>query len=363
MIAPTLHALWQRLLGHSVGKWFFLSGTSGIFCGIAALAFFWGTEFIFALLVEHVAGLAPARPAGDPALHLGTLPPFNPWWLLVIMALAGLVVAWILRWAPSAAGPGTGVAIDAYHQNAGQLSLRVSVVKFITSIITLGAGGSGGREGPIALICSGINSSFARRLNLSSRDRRLLMAAGIAGGVGAMFQAPLAGALFAAECLYSDSEVESEALIPCFICAIIAYCTFALGQASFMPASDHHLFSSLFNTPEGLGFQAEMVPHLIGFLAVAIAVVLGARLFKITRKLDQGLFPRLAIPLILTPMVGMVTTCALALGAWQALDGLGLLSSDNTMALATLGSGYGFLQQALDNVIAADPMTLCLIFL
>ena len=69
----------------------FLAGTTGIFCGLAALLFFWSTELIFALLVEYVAGLNPARPAGDPALHLGEVPPLVPVFL-AIMTLSGLLV-------------------------------------------------------------------------------------------------------------------------------------------------------------------------------------------------------------------------------------------------------------------------------
>ena len=101
------------------------------------------------------------------------------------MGGGGLVTAFILKLGPLAKGAGTSAAIEAYHQHGGRLPLKVALTKLIASITTLGCCGSGGREGPIAMICSGINATMAEKLNLSSRDRRLLMAAGISGGVGA----------------------------------------------------------------------------------------------------------------------------------------------------------------------------------
>jgi CIC family chloride channel protein len=101
-------------------------------------------------------------------------------------------------------------------------------IKGIASIITIGTGGSAGQEGPIAQIGAGFGSYFPRLLKLTPSERRLLMLAGTAGGIGAIFRAPLGGALFAVEGLYSSSAIESAALLPCLASSIIAYSTFAL---------------------------------------------------------------------------------------------------------------------------------------
>ena len=77
------------------------------------------------------------------------------------------------------------------------------LIKSVASIITIGTGGSAGQEGPIAQIGAGFGSLLAGLLRLPPTDRRLLMLAGAAGGVGAIFRAPLGGALFAGEVLYS----------------------------------------------------------------------------------------------------------------------------------------------------------------
>lgn len=148
---------------------------------------------------------------------------------MLLPAMGGLVSGWIVyTFAPEAEGHGTDAAIDAYHRKGGFIRGRVPIVKTITSAITLTTGGSGGREGPIAQIGAGFGSFLATTLKLSERERRIMMAAGIGAGVGSIFRAPLAGALFAAEVLYRDPEFESEVIIPAGISSVVAYCLFCL---------------------------------------------------------------------------------------------------------------------------------------
>src|SRR5205807_9701790 len=101
-------------------------------------------------------------------------------------------------------------------------------LKAVASVITIGTGGSAGQEGPIAQIGAGFGSVLARLLRLTPSERRLLMLSGAAGGIGAIFRAPLGGALFGVEILYSTAAIESAALLPCLASSIIAYSTFAL---------------------------------------------------------------------------------------------------------------------------------------
>jgi hypothetical protein len=90
----------------------------------------------------------------------------------------------------------------------------------------IGTGGSAGREGPIAQIGAGFGSFLADRLGLSERERRLLVLSGGAGGIGAVFRAPLGGALFVSEVLYRSTALEFAAVIPAFIASITAYTVF-----------------------------------------------------------------------------------------------------------------------------------------
>src|SRR5262249_61693819 len=142
-------------------------------------------------------------PAGAPPLLAETGGALRPWLLLVIPTLGGVLSGFLVfTLAPEAEGHGTDAAIAAYHYHQGRIRPRVPLVKIIASALTLGTGGSGGREGPIAQIGAGFGSFLGGILRLRPADRRVLMAAGMGAGVAAIFRAPLAGALFAAEVLY-----------------------------------------------------------------------------------------------------------------------------------------------------------------
>ena len=93
---------------------------------------------------------------------------------------------------------------------------------------TIGTGGSGGREGPIAQIGAGFGSLLGRLLRLRPADRRVLVAAGMGAGIAAIFRAPLAGALFAAEVLYRSPEFEPDVLMPAGLASTVAYSVFGL---------------------------------------------------------------------------------------------------------------------------------------
>ena len=109
-----------------------------------------------------------------------------------------------------------------------------------------------------------------------------------------------------------------------------------------------------------------MAPQLIGYLAIAIAVVCGARVFRLTRIGMRNVLPKLRIPDLLAPALGMLATGGLAILSWKLFASFSDPANpesniDSTVALSTLGSGYGLLQQALDNAIATDLTTLALI--
>ena len=103
---------------------------------------------------------------------------------------------------PEAEGHGTDAAIHAVHENPRGIRIRVVLVKLVASALTIGSGGSGGREGPTAQISAGFGSFLARICNLSPADGRIAVSTGIGSGIGAIFKAPLGGAVLAAEIVY-----------------------------------------------------------------------------------------------------------------------------------------------------------------
>jgi CIC family chloride channel protein len=165
--------------------------------GLGAIVFQFLCHFVLQYGLAGITGFAPTMPAGEAALQ-APAGEFVPWLIVAVMVGGGLLSGWLVyTFAPEAEGHGTDAAIDSFHNRRGEMRARVPLIKMLASAATIGTGGSGGREGPIAQIGAGFGSYLATRLKLSARDRRVLLAVGMGAGVGAIFRAPLAGALFA----------------------------------------------------------------------------------------------------------------------------------------------------------------------
>ena len=206
-------------------KWIPLAIIIGILSGLGAVAFELTLRFVYDVFLFGIAGMREPEPGLRALEYTMHSPDFLR--LAVSLALGGLisgVVTWIL--APEAGGEGTDAAIEAYHYKEGHVRGRVPFVKLITSSITIGSGGSAGKEGPIAQIGGGLGSILTEVLRLSPKDRRLALAIGMGSGIGAIFKAPFGGALLSSELFYI-SDFEPEALPPAFIASIVSYGVFA----------------------------------------------------------------------------------------------------------------------------------------
>ncbi len=315
------------------GRWALYFVAIGIIAGLGAIAFHYLCELGIHYFLDAAAGYRPPAPAGELRLLAPTQREFNRWILLLLPALGGLVSGWLVyTFAPEAKGPGTDATIDAFHNQDGYIRGRVPIVKTLASAITLTTGGSGGREGPIAQIGAGLASFLATKLKVSIHDRRIMMAAGIGAGVGSIFRAPLAGALFAAEVLYRDTEFESEVIIPAGISSVVAYCLFCLVFG----------WGSLFESP---AFSFRNPLELGPYLVLALVTVAGSVIFI---KLFFGaiaLFQKLEkIPDALKPALGGLITGLIGF-YWPH----------------SLSIGYGFAQMAiLDELAIPFLLTLAL---
>ncbi len=166
-------------------KWLFYFVLIGIIAGMGAILFHYLCGLGMHYFMDLLAGYRPGNPAGEHLLLPYTETPFNRWMLLILPALGGIVSGWLVyTFAPEAEGHGTDAAIDSYHHKGGAIRGRIPIIKTIASTITLTTGGSGGREGPIAQIGAGFGSFLATKFNLSERERRIMMAAGVGAGVG-----------------------------------------------------------------------------------------------------------------------------------------------------------------------------------
>ena len=147
--------------------------------------------------------------------------------LLVVPRLGGLnsgVLVFTL--APEAEGHGTDSVIRAYHGRQGQIRPRVPLVKIFADAVTIGTGGSGGREGPIAQIGAGFGSLLGNSAATAACGAPCADGGWDGSGIAAIFRAPLAGTMFAAEVLYRSPEFESEVIIPAGFASVVSYCIF-----------------------------------------------------------------------------------------------------------------------------------------
>ncbi|MHA1267630.1 MAG: chloride channel protein [Candidatus Helarchaeota archaeon] len=148
-------------------------------------------------------------------------------WLILIVPIIGLLISGVITsyFAPEARGAGTDAIIHAYHSNWGIVKPRVTFAKFTTSLAVLGFGGSAGKEGPTIQMGGGISSYMGTLFNLTLNERRILVLCGMSASFGAIFGAPLSGALFACEVVYRD-EFEYVNILPCAISSVIGFLTY-----------------------------------------------------------------------------------------------------------------------------------------
>jgi len=324
-----------------VWYWLGLSSLVGLVGGLGALAFKWLTEQGTRLFWGLIVGFGPGSAGGEPSSYpiLGS----SPWipGLILAPALGGLASAFLVfRFAPEARGHGTDAAIGAYHRQRGEIRSRIPLIKMLASALTLSSGGSAGREGPIAQIGAGFGSLLGKLLKLSHNERRILLAAGMASGVGAIFRAPLAGAIFAAEVLYSGPDIEAEVLIPALLASIVSYSVYC----------SVHGFGHLFTGTGNFSFTHPLSLPIYAVLGLVCG--LGAILFVKVFDTLNGRFKRLPISNYLKPVIGASLTGLLGIAAWKATGDLS--------ALGVMGSGYGILQQAVSAAGPAGPSLLVL---
>ncbi len=305
----------------TAGKWTVYYVLIGLIAGLGSIVFQYLCQVGLHVFLDLLAGYRPPSPAGESHLFQPTGTPFVRWMLLFLPAFGGLLSGWLVyTFAPEAEGHGTDAAIDSYHNKGGFIRGRIPFIKTIASAISITSGGSGGREGPIAQIGAGFGSFLATKLKLSDRERRIMLAAGVGAGVGSIFRAPLAGALFAAEVLYRDPEFESEVIIPAGISSVVAYCVFCLvfGWGSLFESQDF-----VFQNPLELG------PYIVlAFVLVGAGILYVKAFYGV-----HHVFKQLKLPNHIKPAIGGL--CTGVIGFFLP---------------ATLAFGYGYAQMALDNM-------------
>ena len=314
-----------------VGRTLAHAAIVGAAAGLMGAAFFATLELVQRLVLEDLGGYRPLRASGETFLpEIGHVAHFRPW-LLVLLPAAGALAAGIFsQLAPETYGGGGDAMIEAFHHSGGNIRKRVSWVKAIASILTLGTGGSGGREGPTMQIGGALGSLCARILRVDVAVRRILMVAGVAAGIAAVFRTPLGAALLAVEVLYRD-DFESDALVPAVLASVTAYSVVIsiFGE------------TTLFAHPGRFPFVIKHLP-LYGLLALLVSVLAVA--FVSTLRGVQKITAGLTIPIWARPALG-----GLAVGVFcvPIIVVVGWRLGQPGQGLGLLGGGYGAVQVAI----------------
>ena len=297
-------------------KWLILGVAIGIIAGLGAVVFYLALDYTGKFLVGYLGGyhMPEAEEAGGGTGSNGFVRP----WAIPLIAFGGALIsaALVARFAPEAEGHGTDSAIEAVHTDPRSIRGRAVVVKMIASALTIGSGGSGGREGPTAQISAGFGSLLTRVFNLSDADGRVAVSLGIGSGIGAIFGAPLGGAVLAASIIYRE-DFDYKILVPGFLTSGTAYAIYG-SIMGFSPMFGFVEHDYIFN-PAHLGWFL-----LIGIVCAAVGY-LYARVFYGT----VGLTRRLPGGKVIKPALGGLLVGLLALAIPQVL-----------------ASGYGWVQIA-----------------
>ncbi|NNN20362.1 MAG: chloride channel protein, partial [Acidimicrobiaceae bacterium] len=307
-------------------KWLILATVIGIIAGLGAVLFYEALTLATHFFLGYLGGYKVPTPAGEGNFS-GSAHYVRPWAIPLVVVLGGLISGLIVfTWAPEAEGHGTDAAIDAIHHNPRGIRLRAVVVKIIASAVTIGSGGSGGREGPTAQISAGFGSLLTRILDLSPEDGRIAVSVGIGAGIGAIFSAPLGGAVLAADIVYRD-DFEFEALLPGTLASVIAYTIFGAVYG----------YEPLFRIPGGYSFThpIELLWYaILGLVAGGVGLLYSRSFYGIVK-----LASKLPIPRKYRPAIGALFTGLIAL--WLP---------------EVLGTGYGWVQKGLSSELMHLPM-------
>jgi CIC family chloride channel protein len=279
----------QRLLAVTI--------LAGGFCGLAAVAFHLSIGWLEALLINR-ANHAPGY-----------------WWIFLTIltpGVGGLIVGLGLTyWAPAAAGSGIPQVKVAFALRSGLVSLRETVGKFVLCAFQIGSGASLGLEGPTVQICAGVSSLMARTARLSPRNCRRMASVGMAAGIAAAFNAPIAAITFTLEELIGDLDqtMLSGVIVAAALAAVVEHSILGSTPVFHMPRS------------YTLGAASSLIWYaLLGILAAVVSITFTDSLLTL-----RAVFKRwTAVPRWIHPAIGGLATGALAVLAlyWFHLNGI-----------------------------------------
>ncbi len=304
-VMAAISALIQRFGSSETAVMMTLAIVVGIGAGLGTIVFIEMIKFFSGVFFgsgAHVLGF------------LGTA------YVILLPALGGLLVGPLVHFvAPEAKGHGVPEVLAAIAIRGGRIRPVVVIAKALGSAITIGAGGSVGREGPIVQIGSALGSTIGQALKLNERRVVNLVASGAAGGIAATFNAPIAGVMFALEVILGEFGIQTFSTIVISAVTASVVGRIALGD------------SPAFAVP---AYALKSPWELLLYLGLGVASAVGALAFMKVLHFSEDTFNRWKFPPYLKPAVG-----GLALGL------LGFVLPQ------VFGTGFGTIEGALNGQV------------
>jgi chloride channel protein, CIC family len=294
----------QRLLAVTI--------LAGGLCGLAAVAFHLSIGWAEALMIDS---------ANTASGHSWI------WWTILTPALGGLVAGLgLVYFAPAAAGSGIPQVKVAYSRRYGFITLRETIGKFILCAVQIGSGASLGLEGPTVQICAGVSSLLARAARLSPTNCRRMASVGMAAGIAAAFNAPIAAVTFTLEELIGDLDqtMLSGVIVAAALAAVVEHTILGSNPVFHV------------NRTYALANASSLVWYsLLGLLAALISVAFTDSLLWLRAQ-----FKRLtAVPKWIHPALGGLATGSLAVVALEFFHLNGIAGDPyKTLTLALTGT-------------------------
>lgn len=225
----------------ALGQWLVLGAVVGVLCGASSAVFLFVLDKATAFRIRH-------------ELIVYTLP------------AAGLVIGWLYERFGQPIKAGNNLVIDTIHDAGPQIPLRMAPMVLLGTVLTHLFGGSAGREGTAVQMGASLADAVSHRLKLAAPLRTQLLAAGVAGGFGAVFGTPIAGAVFGLEFIVLGS-IEYDALVPALVASILGdLTTRALGIVHTHYPAPPALTLSLLVLAKWLVFAIAMAATTLAFI-------------------------------------------------------------------------------------------------
>ena len=299
---------------------------------LAAMATVAGTGGAFSAwaLLKLIALATNVRWYADLSFAPSTIAGRGPLLVLLIPVLGGLIVGLIARFgSDKIRGHGIPEAIETILFGESKLSLKVAVLKPLSSAVSIGSGGPFGAEGPIIMTGGAIGSLFAQLFRLSAAERKTLLVAGATAGMTGIFGTPFAAIMLAVELLLFEWKPRSFVPVVTAVLVALAWRPLLVGAGPLFP----------FAAPTPPGIEPIAISAMLGLITGLLAAFLSFLLYRI----EDG-FHRLPIHWMWWPAIG-----AVVVGVGGLLD------------LRVLGAGYGSIQALLDGSLVVKAVLLLLI--